>query len=97
MAITSFRIAAPPNSVIQYAGEEYKTGPSGSIELVAEPAVTTVSVGNSVFNLPQSVFKGRERRIAVTRIDKPGLLSGEDLIDLFHRLVSKSRTGVDRR
>ncbi len=54
VAIVSYRVAAPPHSVIRYAGEEYKTGASGSIELIAEPGSTTVSVGGSDFNLPQS-------------------------------------------
>ena len=54
VAIVSYRVAAPPHSVIRYAGEEYRTGASGSIELAAEPAATTISVGNNVFNLPQS-------------------------------------------
>ena len=54
VAIVSFRVAAPPHSIVRYAGEEYRTGASGSIELVAEPAATTITVGDSVFNLPQS-------------------------------------------
>jgi len=54
VAIVSYRVAAPPHSIIRYAGEEYRTGATGSIELVAEPASTTISVGESVFNLPQS-------------------------------------------
>jgi len=54
VAIVSYRVAAPPHSIIRYAGEEYRTGASGSIELAAEPALTTISVGDSVFNLPQS-------------------------------------------
>ena len=52
VAIVSYRIAAPPNSVIRYAGEDYNTGRSGSLELIADPAPATVSVGSSVFNLP---------------------------------------------
>jgi len=54
VAIVSYRVAAPPHSIIRYAGEEYRTGASGSIELVAEPVSTTISIGDSVFNLPQS-------------------------------------------
>ena len=54
LTIVSYRLAAPPNSVIRYAGEAYDTGPSGSIELVNDGASTTVSVGESVFNLPLS-------------------------------------------
>ena len=54
VAIVTYRIAAPPNSVIRYAGEDYHTGRSGSIELIADPAVNTVAVAESVFNLPQN-------------------------------------------
>ena len=54
LTIVSYRVAAPPNSVIRYAGEEYKTGPTGSIELINDGATTTVALGNSVFNLPLS-------------------------------------------
>jgi hypothetical protein len=54
VAIVSYRIAAPPHSIVRYAGEEYRTGISGSIELVAEPASTSISVGDSLYNLPQS-------------------------------------------
>jgi len=54
VAIVSYRVAAPPHSIIRYAGEEYRTSASGSIELAAEPASPTISIGDSVFNLPQS-------------------------------------------
>ncbi len=54
VAIVSYRIAAPPNSVVRYADESYTVGKSGSIELVADPATTTVSLGETVFNLPQN-------------------------------------------
>jgi len=54
LTIVSYRIAAPPNAVIRYAGEDYKTGPTGSIELINDGATTTVNVGDSVFNLPLS-------------------------------------------
>ncbi len=54
VAIVSYRIAAPPNSVICYAGHDYTIGRSGSIELIADADATTVSMGNSVFNLPLS-------------------------------------------
>ena len=52
--IVSYRIAAPPHSVIRYAGEDYATGPTGSIELINDGVSTTVSLGDSTFNLPQS-------------------------------------------
>ena len=52
--IVSYRIAAPPNSVIRYAGESYSTGPTGSIELINDGTSTTVSLDESVFNLPLS-------------------------------------------
>ena len=54
VAIVSYRIAAPPNGVVRYAGEDYKTGSTGSIELINDGATTTVAVGDSVFNLPLS-------------------------------------------
>ena len=54
VAIVSYRIAAPPNSIVRYAGESYDTGPTGSIELVADPASSTVALGETAFNLPQS-------------------------------------------
>ena len=54
LTIVSYRIAAPPNAVVRYADEDYKTGANGSIELVNDGATTTVSVGDSVFNLPLS-------------------------------------------
>ena len=54
LTIVSYRIAAPPNAVIRYAGEDYKAGTTGSIELINDGATTTVSVGDSVFNLPLS-------------------------------------------
>jgi hypothetical protein len=54
LTIVSYRIAAPPNSVVRYAGEDYETGPTGSIELANDAASTTVSVGDTVFNLPLS-------------------------------------------
>jgi hypothetical protein len=54
LTIVSYRIAAPPNVVIHYAGEDYNAGPAGSIELVNDGASTTVGVGESVFNLPLS-------------------------------------------
>ena len=50
----SYRIAAPPNAVVRYAGEDYKTGPTGSIELINDGATTTVALGETVFNLPLS-------------------------------------------
>jgi hypothetical protein len=52
LTIVSYRIAAPPNAVVRYAGEDYKTSPTGSIELINDGATTTVSLGESVFNLP---------------------------------------------
>src|SRR5436309_14668702 len=54
LTIVSYRIAAPPNAVVRYAGEDYKTGPTGSIELINDGATTTVALGDSVFNLPPS-------------------------------------------
>ncbi len=54
LTIVSYRIAAPPNSMVRYAGEDYKTGPSGSIELINDGTTTTVALGDSVFNLPLS-------------------------------------------
>jgi hypothetical protein len=54
LTIVSYRIAAPPNGVVRYAGEDYKTGSTGSIELINDGATTTVAVGDSVFNLPFS-------------------------------------------
>ena len=54
LTIVSYRIAAPPNAVIRYEGEDYKTGATGSIELINDGATTTVSVGDSIFNLPLS-------------------------------------------
>jgi hypothetical protein len=54
LTIVSYRIAAPPNAVIRYGGEDYKTGSTGSIELINDGQTTTVSVGDSVFNLPLS-------------------------------------------
>ena len=54
VVIVSYRIAAPPGSVISYAGETYPVGKSGSIELVAEPGTATVALGEMQFNLPQS-------------------------------------------
>jgi len=54
LTIVSYRIAAPPNSVIRYAGEDYGTGKTGSIELVNDGTSTTVALGESVFNLPLS-------------------------------------------
>ena len=54
LTIVSYRIAAAPHAVVRYAGEDYKTGAAGSIELVNDGATTTVSVGDSVFNLPLS-------------------------------------------
>ena len=54
LTIVSYRIAAPPNAVVRYAGEDYKTGPTGSIELINDGATTTVALGDSVFNLPLS-------------------------------------------
>src|SRR5258708_1050878 len=54
LTIVSYRIAAPPNAVIRYAGEDYKAGSTGSIELINDGATTTVAVGESVFNLPLS-------------------------------------------
>ena len=54
LTIVSYRIAAPPNAVIRYADEDYQTGPTGSIELINDGATTTVSLGESVFNLPLS-------------------------------------------
>jgi hypothetical protein len=52
--IVSYRIAAPPNSVIRYAGETYSVGASGSIELINDGVSTTVSLVDSDFNLPLS-------------------------------------------
>src|SRR5262245_21722777 len=54
LTIVSYRIAAPPNSVIRYGGDDYGTGPTGSIALVNDGASTTVSLGEGVFNLPLS-------------------------------------------
>ena len=54
LTIVSYRIAAPPNAVIHYANEDYRTGPNGSIELVNDGVSDTVSVGDTVFNLPLS-------------------------------------------
>src|SRR5213076_2398206 len=54
LTIVSYRIAAPPNAVVRYAGEDYKTGPTGSIELINDGATTTVALGETVFNLPLS-------------------------------------------
>ena len=54
LTIVSYRIAAPPNAVIRYADEDYRTGPTGSIELVNDGATTTVALGDTVFNLPLS-------------------------------------------
>jgi len=54
VTIVSYRIAAPPNSIVRYAGEDYDTGPSGSLELVADPTSPTVSLDETAFNLPQS-------------------------------------------
>src|SRR5438132_134987 len=54
LTIVSYRIAAPPNAVVRYAGEDYKTGPNGSIELINDGMTTTVGLGDSVFNLPLS-------------------------------------------
>ena len=53
-AIVSYRLAAPPNSTVRYAGETYNTGASGSLELIADPASPTVTLGDTTFNLPQS-------------------------------------------
>jgi|SRR6266850_7255066 len=54
LTIVSYRIAAPPNAVIRYADEEYKTSSTGSIELINDGATTTVALGETVFNLPLS-------------------------------------------
>src|SRR5437763_546935 len=54
LTIVSYRIAAPPHSVIRYAGDSYDTGATGSIELINDGATTTVSLGGSDFNLPLS-------------------------------------------
>ena len=54
LTIVSYRIAAPPNAVIHYGDEDYKTGPTGSIELINDGVTTTVALGDSVFNLPLS-------------------------------------------
>lgn len=54
VTIVSYRIAAPPNSTVRYAGEQYDTGATGSLELIADPASQTVTLGETTFNLPQS-------------------------------------------
>ena len=54
LTIVSYRIAAPPNALIRYAGEDYRTGAAESIELINDGMTTTVSLGDSVFNLPLS-------------------------------------------
>jgi hypothetical protein len=40
LTIVSYRIAAPPNAVIRYAGEDYKAGSNGSIELINNPTIS---------------------------------------------------------
>src|ERR1700752_678865 len=50
----------------------------------------------ALFDLAHRFFKRADRRIAVTRVNVALLLAGEDLIGLFHRVVSKRRAGVDR-
>jgi hypothetical protein len=54
VTIVSYRIAAPPNSIVRYAGATYNTGATGTIELIADPLSPTVSLGDTTFNLPQS-------------------------------------------
>src|SRR5258708_6961635 len=42
-------------------------------------------------------FQRGHRGVAVTRIDVAGLFTGEDLVDLRHRIVGVSRARIDRR
>src|SRR6266851_605049 len=49
------------------------------------------------FNAAKGVLQSRDGRIAVPGVDITRLFTRKDLIDFCHRVISKSRRGIDRR